>query len=164
VSGDGNAARRYHDEALSVLRRCGRTKLLAIALLQAGGGRCRAGDLQAGRSLVEEAWALSMALGDVGVCDHCATYLVVIAFRAGRMAEAITYARQAIETSCRHGTLTAELMALHWLAALLLLDSQIEAGRAATLRAFELSCAFGNEGLRFLIEQLALILAMQGET
>ena len=120
--------------------------------------------MQAARALVEEALALSKALGDVRVYDLCETQLAAIAFRAGQMAEAIDYARRAIEASRRHGTLTAEFMALHWLAGLLLLDDQIEPGRAAALRAFELSRAFGNVGLLCSIYQLALVLAVHGET
>jgi hypothetical protein len=97
------------------------------------------------------------------VYDHCETFRAVIAFRAGQIAEAISCARQAIEASRHHGTLTAEFMALHWLAALLLLDDQIEPGFAATLRCCELSRALGDEGLLFLMCQLALVLAVRGE-
>ena len=71
----------------------------------------------------------------------------MIAFAAGQMAEAIDRARRAVEASRRHGTLTAEFMALHWLAGFLILDDQIEPGRAAALRAFELSRALGNVDL-----------------
>jgi hypothetical protein len=80
------------------------------------------------------------------------------------MAEAINRARQAAAASCRHGTLTAEFTALHWLAAFLILDDQIEPGRAAARRAFELSRALGNVGLPDSIDQLALVLAVHGET
>ena len=111
-------AEQYHDEALSVLRRCGRTKRLATALLGAGGMRRDAGDLKAARALVEEALALSKALGDVRMHDACEAQLAIIAFAAGQMAEAIDRARRAVETSRRHGTLTAEFMALHRLAGL----------------------------------------------
>ena len=106
-------AEQYYDEALSVLRRCGRTKRLATALLGAGGMRKDAGDLKAARALVEEALALSKALGDVRVHDACEARLAVIAFAAGQMAEAIDRARRAVEASRRHGTLAAEFMALH---------------------------------------------------
>ena len=79
------------------------------------------------------------------------------------MAEAIDRARRAVEASRRHGTLTAEFLALHSLAGFLILDDQIEAGRAVALRAFELSRALGVD-LPGSIYQLALVLAMQGET
>ena len=80
------------------------------------------------------------------------------------MAEAIDRARRAVGASRRDGTLTAEFIALHWLAGLLILDGQIEPGRAAALRAFELSRALGNVGLAGSIYQLALVLAVHGET
>jgi hypothetical protein len=80
------------------------------------------------------------------------------------MAEAIDRARRAVEASRWHGTLTIEFLALHSLAGFLILDDQIEAGRAAALRAFELSRAFGNLGLPGSICQLALVLAGQGKT
>ena len=123
-----------------------------------------AGDLKAARALVEEALALSKALGDVRMHDACEAQLAAIEFAAGQMAEAIDRARRAVETSRRHGTLAAEFMALHWLAGLLILDDQIEPGRAAALRAFELSRALGNVGLPGSIDQLALVLAVHGET
>ena len=103
---DAAEAEQYHDEALSVLRRCGRTKRLAIALLAAGAIRKDAGDLQAARALIEEALALSKALGDVRLHDTCEAQLAAIAFEAGQMAEAIDRARRAVEASRRHGTLT----------------------------------------------------------
>ena len=83
---------------------------------------------------------------------------------AGQMAEAIDRARRAVEASRRHGTLTVEFLALHWLAGFLILDDQIEPGRAAALRAFELSRALGNVDLPGSIYQLALVLAVHGET
>ena len=102
--------------------------------------------MQAAQALVEEALALSKALGDVRVHGAWEAQLALNAFAAGQMAEAIDRARRAVETSRRHGTLTAEFLALHWLAAFLILDDQIEPGRAAALRAFELSRALGNVG------------------
>ena len=157
-------AKQYHDEALSILRRCGRTKRLAQALLAAAGSRGHARDFKAARALVEEALALSEALGHVRLQDGCEAQLAVYAFVAGQMAEAIDRARQAAAASRRHGTLTAEFIALNWLAAFLILDDQIEPGRAAALRAFGLSRAFGNVGLPDSIDQLALVLALRGET
>jgi hypothetical protein len=147
---------------LSVLRRCGRTKRLAHALLSAGNSCLSAGDLQAARALVEEALALSKALGDVSVHDTC--QLAAIAFAAGQMAEAIDRANRAAKASRRHGTLTVEFLAQYYLAAFLILDDQIEPGRTAALRAFELSRALGNAGLQGSIDQLALVLAVHGET
>ena len=157
-------AEQYFDEALSVLRRCGRTKRLAMGLLAAGTMRRDAGDLKAARLLVEEALALSEALGDVRVQDFCEAQLATIAFWADQMAEAIDRARRVVEVSRLHGTLTAEFTALHVLAGFLILDDQIEAGRSAALRAFELSCALGNADLAGSIYQLALVLAARGET
>ena len=72
-----------------------------------------AGDWKTARALVEEALALSKALGDVRMHDHCEAQLAVIAFAAGQMAEAIDRAKRAVEASRRHGTLTAEFLALH---------------------------------------------------
>jgi predicted ATPase/class 3 adenylate cyclase len=161
--GDVTEAEQYHDEALLVLRRCGRTKRLANALLSAGGTRTTAGDLKAARALVEEALVLSKALGDVRVSDACEAQLAMIAAAAGQLPEAIDRASRAVETSRRHGTLTAEFIALHWLGALLILHDQIEPGRTAALRAFELSRALGNVGFPHAINQLALVLAVHGE-
>ena len=155
----------YLDEALSVLRLSGRTKLLAYALMIAGGGSRRSGgDLHAARALVEEALALSQAVGDVRTHDACEAHLATIAFLAGRMAEAIDRARRAAEASRRHGTLTAEFLAVDRAAAFLILDGQIEPGRAVALRAFELARVFGNAGLARSIYQLALVRALCGET
>jgi tetratricopeptide (TPR) repeat protein len=157
-------AEQYYEEALSVLRRCGRTKRLATALLGAGVMRVDAADLKAARALVEEALALSKALGDVRMHVASETQLAVIEFAAGQMAKAIDRASRAVETSRRHGTLATEFTVLHALAGFLILDDQIEPGRAAALRAFELSRALGNVGLQGSIDQLALVLAMHGET
>jgi hypothetical protein len=156
-------AELYVGEALSVLRRSGRTKRLATALLVAGGTRLGGGDLRTARAFVEEALALFNALGDVRLRDACEARLATIAFDAGQVAEAIDRARRAVEASHRHGTLMAEFLALHWLAGFLILDNQIGPGRAAALRAFELSRAFGNAGLPRPIYPLALVLADHGE-
>ena len=120
--------------------------------------------MKTARALLEEALSLSKALGDVRVEDASKVHLAIIAFAAGQVAEAINRARRAVEASRWHGTLAAEFMALHWLAAFLILDDQIEPGRAAALRAFELSRALGNVGLQGSIDQLALVLAVRGET
>jgi hypothetical protein len=58
----------------------------------------------------------------------------------------------------------AEFSALHWLAGFLILDDQIKPGRAAALRALELSRALGNARLPSSIYQLALIIAVRGES
>jgi len=50
------------------------------------------------------------------------------------------------------------------LAAFLIFDDQIEPGRAAALKAFELSRALGNVAFPSLIYQLAFVLAAYGET
>jgi predicted ATPase/DNA-binding winged helix-turn-helix (wHTH) protein len=157
-------AKLYHDEALSVLRGCGRTRRLANALMIAGGSRRSGGDLQAARTFVKEARALSKALGDVRVQDARDAHLAIIAFEAGQIAEAIDHAKRAAEASRRHGTLMSELLAVHWLADFLILDDQVEPGHTAALRAFELSRAFGNAGLPRSIYQLALVHAAQGAT
>ncbi len=161
---DVAGAEQYLDEALSILRPSGRTKWLAVALLYAGMSRLRGEDLQAARALIEEALALLKALGDVGMDGFCETELAVVAFLAGQMAEAISRARRAVEMSRRHDALTAEFFALHSLAGCLILDNQIEPGRAAALEAFELSRALGNMGLPGPNYQLALVLAVHGET
>jgi predicted ATPase len=159
---DTAEAAQYLDEALSVLRRCGRTKRLAHALLIAEAVRKDTGDFQAARALVEEAKALSMALG--GRPHAYEAQLAAIAFAAGQTAEAIGLARRAVEASRHDGNLMAELGALHYLSAFLILDNQLEPGCAASLKAFELSRALGDPGLPGLICQLALILAVQGKT
>jgi predicted ATPase len=159
---DAAEAEQYLDEALSVLRRCGRTKPLVAALLTAGVIRKDTGDFQAAGALVEEAKALSKALE--GRPEMCEAQLATIAFAAGQAAEAIDLARLAVEASRLHGNLMAELAALHYLAAFLILDNQIELGCTASLKAFELSRALGNSGLPRLIHQLALIRAVQGKT
>jgi predicted ATPase len=160
--GDVAEAEQYLDEALLVLRRCGRTKQLARALLVAAGNRRGAGDLKTARALVEEVLALSEALGDDRLHDASESQLALVAFLAGQLVEAIDRARRAVEASRRHGTLTAEFAALHFLAGFLILDDQIEPGRAAALRAFELSRAVGNVDLPGSIDQLAVLRAVQG--
>jgi tetratricopeptide (TPR) repeat protein len=157
-------ADQYSDEALAILRRYGRTKWLAAALQSAGSIRRDAGDLQAAQALTEEALALSKELGDVRVLGAWEAQLALNAFAARRMAEAIDLARRAVETSRRHGTLTAEFLALQWLATFLILDDQIEPGRAAAFKAFELSRALGNVAFPNLLRQLAIVLAAQGKT
>jgi predicted ATPase/DNA-binding winged helix-turn-helix (wHTH) protein len=122
---DATEAKQYHDEALSVLRRRSRTKRLANALHAAGSMCKEAVDLPAAQALFEEARTLSKALGDDRLHDSCEAQLADIAFLAGQMGEAIDRARRAVEASRRHGTLTAEYMALHWLAGFLILDDQI---------------------------------------
>jgi hypothetical protein len=119
--------------------------------------------LQAARALIEEGLALSEALGDVRVHDNCELQLALIAFAAGQTAEAIDRARRAFEASRRHRTLTIEFIAQQYLAAFLIIDNQIGPGRAAALRAFELSRALGNVDLPGSIDRLALVLAMHGE-
>jgi len=157
-------AGQYLDEALSILRRSGRTKRLAVALLNAGSSRRRAGELNVAGALINEALSLSIARGDIRVRDHCEAQLAMIAFAAGQMPEAIDRARRAVEASRRHGTLIAEFQAVHWLAGFLVLDDQIEPGRVAALRAFELSRTLGNMDLPGLIYQIALVLTAKGKT
>jgi predicted ATPase len=157
-------AEPYFGESLSVLRRYGRTKRLALALHYAGISRLSGGDFQAAESFTEEALALSKALGDVRLGNLCEVQLAMIVFSAGRMVEAIDRARRAVEACRGHGTLLAEFLALQRLAAFLILDDQIAPGRAAALRAFELSRALGNMGLPASIYELALVLALHGET
>lgn len=61
------------------------------------------------------------------------------------------------------GTLTAEFMALHWLAGFLILDDQIEPRRAAARRAFDLARASGvDHPVSFY--PLARALTVHGET
>jgi hypothetical protein len=120
--------------------------------------------LPAARTFVGEALALSKALGDVRVRDNCEAQLAAIAFAANRIAEAIDRARRAFEASRRHGTVTIEFLAQHYLAAFLILDDQVEPGRAAALGAFELCRALGNVDLPRAIDQLALVLAVRGDT
>jgi predicted ATPase/DNA-binding winged helix-turn-helix (wHTH) protein len=163
--GNVQEAEQYYDEALSVLRPYGRTKLLVEVLVNAGQARNIAGDTKAARALTEEALTLSKALSDVAQQAGCEGQLAkIIASDGGQMDEAIDHARRAVEASRGHGTLAAEFMALHRLGALLILDEQIEPGRAAALKAFELSRALGNAGLPGSIYELALVLAVRGES
>jgi predicted ATPase len=159
---DAAEAEQYVDEALSILRRCGRTKRLAAALVTAGMIRRYGGDLKAARTLVEEAKALLKALGVRP--DLCEGQLAAIAYAAGQTAEAIDLARLAVEASRGHGKPMAELAALHWLAAFLIFDDQIEPGRVAALSALALSRALGNLGFGVSIELLAFVLAVHGKT
>jgi predicted ATPase/class 3 adenylate cyclase len=162
---DVTEAEQYYEEALSVLRGCGRTKRLANALLAAGASLNTAKNRGAARALVEEALALSKVLGDVRIHDICEALLARSAFAAGQKTEAFDRAKRAVETSRRHGTLTAEFVALHSLASFLILDDQIEPGRAAARRALELSRALGNVGHPgSIFYQLALVLTAHGET
>jgi ATP/maltotriose-dependent transcriptional regulator MalT len=147
------------------VRPCGRTKLLATALMSAGGVRNMAGNSRAARALTEEALILSKALGAVATEAACEGQLAkIIASQGGPMAEALDHARRAVEVCRGHSALSAEFLALQRLAALLILDDQIEAGRATALRAFGLSRALSNEGLPASIYQLAVVLAVRGET
>jgi hypothetical protein len=124
-----------------------------------------AGDSQAARVFTEEALDLSKAFDDVGLAASCEGQLAkIIASGGGPMAEAIDHARRAVEACRGHGILGAEFLAEQRLAALLILDDQIEPGRAAALRAFELSRALSNQGLPASIYQLAIVLAVRGET
>ncbi len=123
-------AKLYLDEALSVLRRCDPTRRLANALMIAGHSCRSGGDLRAAKALIEEARVLSKALGDVRVHNACLAHLAIVSFEAGQMAEAIDRGRQAADASRWHGTLMSELLAVHWLAGFLILDDQIEPGRA----------------------------------
>jgi predicted ATPase len=157
-------AEQYIDEALSILRRCGRTKGLAAALLAAGVSRRHTGDLQTARALFEEALALTKVLGDVRASDSCEVHLATIAILAGQKAEAIARLRRAVEACRRHRTVMVEFMALQWLAACLIVDDQIEPGRTAALRGLELSRALGNMGLPHPFYLLALVLGARGET
>jgi predicted ATPase len=157
-------AEQYSDEALSVLRRCGRTKQLATALQVAGSIRRDAGDMKAAQALTEEALALAKGLGHDRMYDHWESQLALNAFVGGQRGVALDIARRAIGTSRGHGFVEAEFMAQYYLATFLLLDDQIESGRAAAFRAFELSRALGNVQLPYLIYQLALVLAAHGET
>jgi predicted ATPase/class 3 adenylate cyclase len=165
MSHDMRKAQQCFDDALSVLRPCGCTKLLVAVLLNAGQAHNIAGDSKAGRALTEEALVLSKALGDADSLALCEGQLAKITvYEGGAMVEAIDHARRAVEACRGHGTLSAEFIALHRLAGLLILDDQIEPGRVAALKAFELSRALGNAGLPGSIYALALVLVMRGQT
>jgi predicted ATPase len=157
-------SKQFHEEALAVLRRCGRTKRLATALLGAGSVQKDAGNFQAARPLIEEALALSIALGDIRVHIACETHIAHIEFAARQRAEAIDRARRAVELSRGRGTPATDFTALHALAGFLLFDDQIEPGCTAALRAFDLSRALGKVGFHASIDLLALVLAERGET
>jgi tetratricopeptide (TPR) repeat protein len=160
---DVTEAKRYYDEALSVLRQCGRTKRLAVALVGAGSLQKDGGNLMAARALIEEALALSTSLGDIRMHIACETNIAHIEFAVGQTAEATDRAKRAVEMSRRHGTLATEFTALLTLAAFLVFEDRIEPGRAAALRSCELSRALGNVGFHSAIDLLALVLAKRGE-
>jgi len=55
-------------------------------------------------------------------------------------------------------------IAAQWLAGFLLLNGDMETGRAAALEAFPLSRALGNVNLMDSVDQLAFVAATQGDT
>jgi hypothetical protein len=79
------------------------------------------------------------------------------------MPEAIDRSRRAVVAAREHGSLQSEFQALYYLASFLLLDDQIEPGRDAALKAFELSRALGNALLPGVLYQRAFVLAAHGK-
>jgi predicted ATPase len=169
----GRAASRYRDaresiecfdEALSLLRPHGPTKLLALMLLSQATAHKHAGEVAAARSYAVEGQAVAAKLGDVQTRDMCGIQLASIAFEADELADAIAIARENLEKCRRAPFMRNHFVAAQWLAGFLLLDGEVEEGRAAALEAFPLSRALGNVNLMDSVDQLALIAAIQGDT
>ena len=169
----GRAASRYRDaresvacfdEALSLLRPHGPTKLLALMLLSQATAHKHAGEVALARSYALEGQAVAAKLGDVQTRDMCGIQLASIAFEADELADAIAIARENLEKCRRAPFMRNHFVAAQWLAGFLLLDGDVEEGRAAALEAFPLSRALGNVNLMDSVDQLALIAAIQGDT
>ena len=169
----GRAASRYRDareavtsfdEALSLLRPHGPTKLLGLMLLSQATAHKHAGEVALAQSYALEGQAVAAKLGDVQTRDMCSIQLASIAFETDELADAIAIARENLEMCRRAPFMRNHFVAAQWLAGFLLLDGDIEEGRAAALEAFPLSRALGNVNLMDSIDQLALIAAVQGDT
>ena len=169
----GRAASRYRDageaigcfdEALSILRPHGPTKLLALLLLSQATAHKHAGEVALARSYALEGQAVAAKLGDVQTRDMCGIQLASIAFEADELAEAIAIARDSLENCRRAPFMRNHFVAAQWLAGFLLLNGDMEGGRAVALEAFPLSRALGNINLMDFVDQLALVVASQGHT
>jgi predicted ATPase/DNA-binding winged helix-turn-helix (wHTH) protein len=169
----GRAASRYRDageaiasfdEALSLLRPYGHTKLLALLLLSQATAHKHAGEVALARSYALEGQAVAAKLGDIQTRDMCGIQLASIAFEADELAEAIAIARESLENCRRSPFIRNHFVAAQWLAGFLLLNGDMEAGRTAALEAFPLSRALGNVNLMDSIDQLALIAATRDDT
>ena len=166
----GRAASRYRnaeeaiacfDEALSLLRPQGATKLLALLLLSQATAHKHAGEVTLAQSYALEGQTLATKLGDVQTRDMCGIQLASIAFEADQLTEAIAIARESLERCRQAPFMRNHFVSAQWLAGFLLLNGDLEAGRAAALEAFPLSRALGNINLMDSIDQLALIAASQ---
>lgn len=169
----GRAASRYRDareavtcfdEALSLLRPHGPTKLLGLMLLSQATAHKHAGEVALAQSYALEGQAVAAKLGDVQTRDMCGIQLASIAFETDEFADAIAIARENLEKCRRAPFMRNHFVAAQWLAGFLLLDGDAEEGRAAALEAFPLSRALGNVNLMDSVDQLALIAAIQGDT
>ena len=161
---DAGEAIACFDEALLLLRPHGPTKLLALMLLSQATAHKHAGEVALAQSYALEGLAVAAKLGDVQTRDMCGIQLASIAFEADELAEAIAIARENLEKCRRAPFMRNHFVAAQWLAGFLLLDGDVEEGRAAALEAFPLSRALGNVNLMDSVDQLALIAAIQGNT
>jgi predicted ATPase len=161
---DAGEAIACFDEALSLLRPHGLTKLLALLLLSQATAHKHAGEVALARSYAWEGEAVAAKLGDVQTRDMCGIQLASIAFEADELSEAIAIARESLEKCRRAPFMRNHFVAAQWLAGFLLLNGDMEAGRAAALEAFPLSRALGNVNLMDSVDQLALIAAAGGNT
>ena len=152
----GRAASRYRDaresvtcfdEALSLLRPHGPTKLLGLMLLSQATAHKHAGEVALAQSYALEGQAVAAKLGDVQTRDMCGIQLASIAFEADELADATAIARENLEKCRRAPFMRNHFVAAQWLAGFLLLDGDVEEGRAAALEAFPLSRALGNVNL-----------------
>ena len=169
----GRAASRYRgageaiacfDEALSIVRPHGPSKLLALLLLSQATAHKHSGEVALARSYAVEGQAVAAKLGDAQTRDMCGIQLASIAFEADELAEAIAIARESLEKCRRAPFMRNHFVAAQWLAGFLLLNGDMDGGRAAALEAFPLSRALGNINLMDSVDQLALVVASQGDT
>ena len=137
---------------------------MALLLLSQATAHKHAGEVALARSYALEGQAVAAKLGDVQTRDMCGIQLASIAFEADEFAEAIAIARESLEKCRRAPFMRNHFVAAQWLAGFLLLNADIEGGRAAALEAFPLSRALGNINLMDSVDQLALVGASQGDT
>lgn len=85
------------------------------------------------RGPLSKGLSLFTVLGDVRLHDPLRSATRLNRIKADQVAEAIDRTRRTVEASRPDGTLTAAFIALYRLAGFLILDGQIEPGRAAAL-------------------------------
>jgi tetratricopeptide (TPR) repeat protein len=161
--GGSEEALRYHDEALAILRPLARTKQLAIVLLYFALSQIQVGDLDSARSALDQALALSTALGDITTRDTCQVILASIAAFNGDIPAAIAQVKKGIEACRRDGVLRGLFGGLHWLASYLLLEGRPDEVLPVAHEAFELSRALINLNFAESLDQFALVAAFHSD-